>query len=369
MGACSLIIEILSVRNFRNLCHVDVELGAGLNVLFGDNGQGKTNFLEALYALATTQSFRTSRAAEMIATGQPMSSLRGRIDEQGQVREQSVGMRRGGRTVRIDGKRPPTLAAYALATPVVAFHPGAIALAGGPSAERRKLLDRVALHVSPSSLEDGRAYARALRSRQRSLEGRGDSASDLDGWEDLMVEHGMAITAARANAAEALALAASRSFANLGAPSAMTLSARYESGSPPSPEAFRTDLRSHRVRDRARRSASVGPHRDDLKLSLGGLPVRGVASQGQQRAVTLALQLAEIEVVEQVRAVRPILLLDDVSSELDDTRTHALVAALRRDSRQVVLTTTRPELIAAAGLSEMDQRRDFRVTDGVVARV
>ncbi len=94
--------------------------------------------------------------------------------------------------------------------------------------------------------------------------------------------------------------------------------------------------------------------------------MRGVASQGQQRAVVIALELAEIEVIEQARGVRPILLLDDVSSELDEVRTRALFAALRRENGQVLLTTTRPELIDTEGLGGADDRRDFRVVSGQV---
>jgi DNA replication and repair protein RecF len=364
----SLAVASLSIRDFRNLARVDLELGARFNVLFGDNGQGKTNLLEAVYVLATSRSFRTARLDEMIGTGAETTSLRGQIHEAGEEREQSVGMRRGVRATRIDGKRPPSLAAYALRTPTVVFHPGAIALSAGGGSERRRLLDRAALYASPASLAEGLSYAKAMRARQRVLEKRGEGAGDLDGWEELMVRHGRALADARAGAAGRLVPAAVRAFARIGAPG-LTLQARYEPGAPADDDAFRGELARRRVQDRARGAASVGPHRDDLSLRLGTRPVRGMASQGQHRAVVLALELAEIEVITEARGVRPILLLDDVSSELDSDRTAALLGALREERGQVLVTTTRPELIDAAGLSGDEGRMSFRVVGGTITPI
>jgi DNA replication and repair protein RecF len=361
----SLAIASLSIRDFRNLARVDVDLGPRFNVISGDNGQGKTNLLEAVYVLATSRSFRTSRLDELVAIGAETASIRGRVVETGEEREQSVGMRRGLRATRIDGKRPPSLAAYALQTPVVVFHPGALTLSAGGGVERRRLLDRIALHASPSSLAHGVSYGRAMRARQRVLEKRGEDAGDLDGWEELMVRHGLALSAARGEAAGHLVPAASRAFARLG-PGGIELRARYEPGAPLDPEAFRGALVNHRKRDASRGSATIGPHRDELALSLGSKGVRATASQGQHRAVVLALELGEIAVISEVRGVLPLLLLDDVSSELDRDRTASLLEALRDEQGQVLLTTTRPELIESAGLSGVEARLSFRVVNGTI---
>jgi DNA replication and repair protein RecF len=370
----SLAIGALSIRDFRNLAKVDVDLGPRFNVFAGDNGQGKTNLLEAVYVLATSRSFRTSRLEELVAIGAETASIRGRVVETEEVRateevrEQSVGLRRGLRATRIDGKRPPSLAAYALRTPVVVFHPGAITLSGGGGVERRRLLDRIALYASPASLEHGVSYGRAMRARQRVLEKRGDDAGDLGGWEELMVKHGAELAGARAQAAARLVPAACRAFARIGPPG-LELGARYEPGAPPDPEAFRAGLAGHRRRDRARGSATIGPHRDELALSLAGRSVRAMASQGQHRAVVLALELGEIAVITETRGVRPVLLLDDVSSELDRDRTASLLDALREERGQVLLTTTRPELIESAGLSGVEERLSLRVVSGTIAAV
>jgi DNA replication and repair protein RecF len=358
-------ISSLSVREFRNLARVDLDLGPYFNVVSGENGQGKTNLLESVYVLATSKSFRTAKTTELVKFGGQTATVRAVVNDSGDEREQSVGISRGVRTVRIDGKRPETLAAYATGTPAVIFHPGALSLSSGSGSERRRLLDRICLYISPSSTLDAQSYARAQRARQRVLEVRGDRAPDLEEWERLMVTHGMAVCAARATAAETLGPEAEGAFARIGAPGT-SLRVRYVRGAPEDAGAFLDELATNRVRDRARRSPSVGPHRDDLALDLGERSVRGVASQGQHRAVVLALQLGEIEVVRRVRGVRPVLLLDDVSSELDRARTAALFASLRDERGQVLLTTTRPDLIETDFLAGVGGRRDFRVVDGQV---
>lgn len=360
-----LAIESLSIRAFRNLTRVDLELGPRFNVVSGDNGQGKTNLLEAVYVVATSRSFRTSRLGELVETGSETASIRARLREGTMEREQSVGVRAGVRAVRIDGKRPSTLAAYAVRTPTVAFHPGIVALSAGSGADRRKLLDRVALYHLPASLAEAEAYARALRARQRVLESRGTSAADLDDWEALIVHHGLALSEARETAASLLGPAAERAFAGIG-PAGLSLTVAYAANAPRDPAAFRALLAQSRTRDRARGSATSGPHRDDLALALGGRAVRGMASQGQHRAVVLSLELAEIEVIARARGVYPLLLLDEVSSELDRARTAALFAALSGQRGQVLLTTTRPELIETGALSCAEERRDFMVVGGRV---
>lgn len=364
----SLALESLSVRGFRNLTAVDLALGPRFNILSGDNGQGKTNLLEAAYVLATSRSFRTTRLSDLVERGGETASIRAAVREDVELRVQSVAVRPGLRAVRIDGKPPATLAEYAVMTPVVVFHPGALSLSAGSGADRRRLLDRIALYLLPASLADAQGYSRASRARQRALEARGESAVDLDDWEELMVRHGLGLSQARASAAERLGSCAAQAFGRIGPP-ALGLAARYEGSAPADAEAFRALLARSRPRDRARGWASFGPHRDDLALELGGRPVRGIASQGQHRTVILALELAEAEVIAQARGARPILLLDDVSSELDRQRTSALFSTLREEPGQVILTTTRPELVETMDSFGLEDWVNFAVAGGKIAPV
>jgi DNA replication and repair protein RecF len=351
----------LEVRSLRNLASVDFEPGERFNVICGDNGQGKTNLLEALYVAATSKSFRSSKPGELLLFGAALASVRATVNDDGELRVQSVGLQPGARQVRIDDKRPPSLAAYAVRTPIVVFHPGEMTLSMGGSAERRRLLDRTSLYLSPQSMAELEAYSRALKERQRALETRGPRASDLDEWETLVVRHGLAVMEHRRRAAELVAAKAVLAFERIAAPG-LALTCAYAPSAPPDEAAFLAALAERRAADARRGSAGLGPHRDELALAIDGHPVRGVASQGQHRAVTLSLKSAEIEVVGSARGGRPILLLDDVSSELDRARTAALFSFLRAQQGQVFLTTTRPELIDTG--EDRSARRDFLVRGG-----
>lgn len=356
-------VESLQVRGFRNIARADVDFGARFNVIAGENGQGKTNLLEALYVVATSKSFRTSKMNELVGFGEELASVRANVREDEDARVQSVGLKPGARLVRIDDKRPPSLAAYAVRTPVVVFHPQELALSMGSSSERRKLLDRTSLYLSPQSMIEIDSYSRAVKARQKTLDTRGPHAADLAEWEELCVRHGLAVMEHRARAAERLAEHAKTAFARIAAPG-LVLDVTYAASAPREESAYRDALVATRPADSRRGSASIGPHRDDLALSIDARPVRGVASQGQHRAVTLALKSAEIDVVGIARGARPILLLDDVSSELDRARTAALFAFLREQRGQVFLTTTRPELIDTG--EDDSARRDFTIESGVL---
>jgi DNA replication and repair protein RecF len=359
----TLAIDALAVRDFRNLEDVEIAPNPRFNVFSGDNGQGKTNLVEAIYVLATSRSFRTAKPGDVVRHGGSVTSVRAKIREEGDLREQSVGLKTGARVARVDGKKPPSLAAYALRTPVVVFHPGEISLSMGGGSERRRLLDRLALYARAGSLDDLERYQRATRERQRALETRGTSASDLAEWEELMVTHGLATMDVRAEAASRLAVGTVSAFAEI-APPALKLDVGYVPGAPRDAGMYRRALVEARGSDLRRGGAGVGPHRDELALRIDGRPVRGIASQGQHRAVVLALKSAEVQVVGSTRDARPLLLLDDVSSELDRTRTEALFRFLQEQRGQVFLTTTRPELIAISG----GDRVDFRVESGRVFR-
>ncbi|WP_394824292.1 DNA replication/repair protein RecF [Pendulispora albinea] len=361
-------IEEISVRHFRNLTKVDLQPSPRFNVVYGDNGQGKTNLLEAIYLAATSRSFRTAKPGDSVEHGAEIASVRTVLAEADERREQSVGLRAGQRLLKIDGKRPATAADYAVRTPAVLFHPGDLSLSMGGGVERRRLLDRVALYLAPGSLAETLAYTRAVRERQRALETRGVEARDLEQWEELIVRHGLSVMAARHAASLDLAASMSVAFGRIAAPD-LVLTVAYEPSAPNDAESYRRELVRTRRVDVKRRGASIGPHRDDLVLRLQGHRMRMVASQGQHRAVVLALKAAEMDVIGAARSVRPILLLDDVSSELDRQRTVSLFAFLREQQGQVFLTTTRPELIEMDELPDPSSvgRVDFAVSRGVIS--
>lgn len=364
-----LVLTELRLHDFRNVAQATFAPCSRLNVLYGENGQGKTNVLEAIYALCTTRSFRTSRPAELVRHGTEEGTaavVRGTFLESGKPRDQSIALRKGVRVLRIDGARPSTLAEYAARTPVVVFSPQDVGLAMGSGSERRKLLDRVALYRAPVALADLDAYTRAMRERQRTLEIRGEDARDLDSWEELIVRYGLAVMTAREEASTPLATAAEDAFARIGTPG-LKLSIRYLATAPRDAASYADELRRLRSRDRRRGSASIGPQRDDLEILLGDHAARAVASQGQHRAIVLALKTAELRVVGSSRDAQPILLLDDVSSELDRARTAALFRFLEGELGQIFLTTTRKEVVEEAGAFAGAIRGGFRLDVPIVA--
>jgi DNA replication and repair protein RecF len=361
-------IRALDVRGFRNLASQRVELGARFNVVAGENGQGKTNLLEAIYLVTTSRSFRTSALGECVAHGAEGARIRAAIEDprvDALRREQTLAVVGTRRSVTVDGKRPRTLAWFALLTPIVIFEPASLVLTQGPASERRRLLDRVAVHLAARSgggealVHDAERYRRAHLQRKRALEANAD-ARMVSSYERLMAEHGARIVAARTEAAAALRPYALDAFERI-AKTPLALEIRYAPRAPIEPDAFAALLASSRGDDARRGTATVGPHLDELALSLGSHPARQVASQGQHRALVLALKGAELETIRAAREAEPILLLDDVSSELDARRNAALFALLHERVGQVVITTTRPELIEIAV-----ERRDFRVVSGTV---
>ena len=357
----------VAVSNFRNLEDASFEPGSELNVIAGDNGQGKTSLLEALYFAATTRSFRSEKIASLIQHGKAELAVRATVEEATHTREQRAAIARGVRRVQVDGKRPSRLIDYAQKTPVVVFHPGDLELVAGASSERRRLLDRVALFVDAHGYAARAAYERAIRERQRALEERGERAAELDAFEQLAAENGARFQGARARAAAAIALHVAPAFAKL-APSELRLSLVYRPGGSTDASVFRRELAERRHKDIVRRAPSFGPQRDELELSLDAHAARFHASQGQQRIVTLALKLAELECILEARGAEPVLLLDDVSSELDPSRTGAVYEVLRAAVSQVFVTTTRPELFPTQ-LHRSSERVDWTVRDGRLERL
>lgn len=352
--APKLVLVSLALRSFRNLARVDLAPSPRFNVVSGQNGQGKTSLLEAIYFVATSRSFRTHRPAELVSHGASAASVRARFVEEPAIaslpplaREQLAAIDGSRCAVRIDGARPPTLAAFATRSPVIAFHPEEMALSTGPAALRRTLLDRLALFMNAAAADHRARYERALKARQELLRklGPGASGPEIDAFEQLAARHGAALTRARGEAAAALVTELSAAFHRIAAPD-LVLAARYAPGGSADEAEAASELSSGRRVDAVRPAAGFGPHKDDLVLSLGGRRARVVASQGQHRAITLALKAAEVATIGRARGLSPILLLDDVSSELDAERTDALFEFLTEQRGQIFVTTTRRPLIA-----------------------
>ncbi|MEO8183201.1 MAG: DNA replication and repair protein RecF [Deltaproteobacteria bacterium] len=357
-----LLIERLRLKDFRNIAELGFEPAPRFNVISGDNGQGKTSLLEAIYCLATTRSFRTDQLKELRREGALFARVDAELRDGEQQRSQRLTLSDEGRAVYQNEQRAARLSEYAIRTPVVVFHPGDLELTMGGAGARRDLLDRVGLFGDPALLDDRRRYRQALRERQKALELRGERAPELAAYETLLALHGARLSQSRARAAEELGRASQSGFRRLAAAD-LTLQMAYKPGGSCSEEEFRSELAARRATDRRRHAGSYGPHKDDLALYVGGRLARKTASQGQHRILALSLKLGELYAIQRARGAHPLLLLDDVSSELDPARIGAVQAFLQESQSQVFVTTTRSELFQTPGASAAE-RRDYRLRAG-----
>ncbi len=362
----SLRLASLEVHGLRNLVPTQLRLGPRFNVFAGNNAQGKTNLLEAVYLACTSRSFRVPSLDEVLQHGERTARVTATFDVAGEPkRVQAVTFGEGGRVTTVDGKRVRSLATYAALSPVVVFEPRSLSLTQGASAERRRLLDRVGFHLAvveggaATAVEDISRYRQALARRRRALV-TGADPRVLDALEEILSRHGAAIAARRARTLLALKGPVVDAFSRISRGAAL-LSVELSSRGPRDQAGLAEALRARRGDDARRGTTTVGPHLDDLELVLDGHAVRHSASQGQHRMLVLSLVSAELQGIAAARDVAPILLLDDVSSELDPTRNAALFDFLDGTKGQVLVTTTRPE-----ALSIHTERRDFRVEQGKI---
>lgn len=363
----SLYISRLAQSNVRNLVSEQVHFSPTFNVLVGNNGHGKTSLLEALVLAATGRSFRTDQARDLIRHGATTASAVIDVIDSSVQRRQRVDVAKGRKQTSVDDVRIARIQDFAVLTPVVVFHPADLELIAGPAALRRTLMARVSLYAEPFHFDSYKAYLLALRERQRLLMDHGVAAPGLDAFEQVAARHGTIVAGCNARAAEQLAAALEPILTQLAPLSLQALVRHSGSGSIDSAE-FSGQLRQYRARDQIRGRPSYGPQRDDLQVLIAGADARRHASQGQQRLLALALKLAELASIRTARNVHPILLLDDVASELDTDRTSTLLEWLSHCESQVFVTTARSEPIESR-ISPHTKRLFLRLGDGVAERV
>lgn len=363
-----LAIASLRVDAVRNLSRLELSPSPSVNLVVGDNGAGKTSLLESVYLLCTSMSFRVRKTSLAIAHGEHQANVAGtfaRTDDACELFSKHIRLGAHRKTLRMSDKPVRSASAYAVASPAVVFHPSETLLTSGPALLRRRLLDRISCYAFPDYLGALASYTRALRTRQKLLT-KGGSDSSLDAWESVLAEAGAVLLAARLDMTARLEPHFVRA-ANFLLGEQFGVSLRYRATS--SPESFSQDLRGAREKDAFRSSAGTGPHRDDLELDMIGRPVRDSASQGQHRALVLALKLAEASLIEALRGARPITLLDDVSSELDEERSARLFAYLPQCAGQIWVSTTRKELLHPLLDGRAEPPSVFHLKHGAVSGV
>lgn len=333
-------VDRLWLTDFRNYELAEFELAPGLTVVVGDNGEGKTNLLEAIGYLATLSSFRGTPNNALVRQGCERAVIRAEAEREGRALLIEAELAHTGRD-RIQVNRQPLRRARDLlgALRVSAFSPDDLVLVKGVPGERRRYLDDTLVALHPRSDKLRTDLDRILRQRNALLRQSGGRLRDeialtLDVWDARLAEVGEALATARVDLLERLEPLLAKAYDQLARQPADVgvayVSAWRDGGLAAALAAARSD--------ELRRGVSLsGPHRDDVALTIGGRPSRTHASQGEQRTLALALRLAAHALVAEATKSAPVLLLDDVFSELDPGRSEALLAHL--PSGQALLTT------------------------------
>ncbi len=345
-----MLVTAAEAAPLRSLTDLRIEIGAGIVSLIGPNGAGKTNLLEALYFALTGRSFRTSDRRDLIPFGAPLARAQATVrDEDGTERTLLASVSRSeGRRHLLDGSPadPATLARH---RPLVAvFSPDRLSLIKGPPAERRAHLDGFLAARWPSRSELRLRFGQALAQRNAllaRLAAGGGARSQLDPWDAALAEIAAELTAARAEAIAELAGPFAEAAAELGLEAA---SIEYAPRAAHSVEEIRAGLAERREADLRLGRSSWGPHLDEVKVTVGGRSLRRYGSQGEQRGGLLALLFAEREALMGAGRSTPLLLLDDVMSELDPDRRERLVERLGRGGQTLITAATADSVPAAA---------------------
>ncbi len=335
-------VERLRLRDFRTYASADVEVGSSLTVVHGPNGAGKTNLLEALYFGCTSRSCRTSNERDVVRFDAPAARVEVDVCDRDGEHALSVGFQPGEpKRLRVDGAAVERLSDHPARPLVSVFLPERLELIKGPPAGRRAHLDQLVVALWPARAGTRAAYARALAQRNALLgrvrAGRVGEAA-LDAWDAELARWGIALRDDRAAAIDRVAEGFPQQAAELGLAGAAELRYRPRTRAQDA-DGLAAELAQRRASDLDRGFTQHGPHRDDVLLVRDGRELRAFGSQGEQRLALLALLLAEREVLAAERGEPPLLLLDDVMSELDADRRGLLVARLARAGQAVITTT------------------------------
>lgn len=375
----------LVLRNFRNYVDCEIDFPGRVNLITGGNAQGKTSLLEAIYFLSTAKSHRAYPNDELVRHDESWFYLKGIIASNADANSDGVAAAettlevsnqlQGQRRFKLNGDVQPRLSQWMGQFKVVFFSPESLALVKGAPSDRRRFIDLLLCQINAAYLKQLQDYQLVLKQRNellKQIRGKQANPEQLEAWDALLVEHGLFIIKTRAQILEQLQVFAEKKHAELTGdherlelkyqPSPrldMTLildeqsSLEGDSGMSEALRQFGKALDASRRIDILHGTTSVGPHRDNFSLALetqkqGQIlreDAKPYASQGQQRTIALTLKLSELEVIRHTTGKTPIVLLDDVVSELDDKRRAFLMGLLGRLNAQTFITSTQREVL------------------------
>lgn len=351
-------VEELSLNGFRNLSPLLFSPSSGVNVIYGKNGQGKTNLLEALWLFTGGRSFRGAKDRELVAFGGKGASLKLRFFSEERSQEFELSLREGKRFFSLNGVKKRASSQIVGSFCAVIFSPEHLSLVKGGPGERRQFIDAALCQSQPSYAGALSRYNRTLFQRNALLKDipRHPELSDtLEIWDNRLAELGEILSKERMRYTKELEIEAKSAYEGIsGGKEQLELS--YEPGYEGN---LREALFSFQKEDMRFGFTSAGPHRGDVSIAVNGVSARSFASQGQQRSAVLALKLAEARMLKKACGEEPVILLDDVLSELDDGRQEYLLNCL--EGRQVFITCCAPEIS-----QRIREGKGFFVKGGVV---
>ncbi len=363
-----MLLESLEVHNFRNLSG-KVSWGSGLNIVYGDNGQGKTNWLEAIYLLATTKSFRTQRLQETIRFGEELAVVRGGVAQGAEVhREMQVNLRGNTKSISVNGKREP-VTRYLEQLHAIAFTADELdTVRGGPDS-RRKFLDRGVVSLHPAYVQTLADYNHVIKQKNRLLQDASESEMSLERaaellapWNEQLIGHGSEIHRSRTDYVNRLEGALEPRLFEKEDVTIRYVSSLEGKGNLDDYEALLAERLQLRVQaEVAAGYALIGPHRDDLEILFDGHDMRTYGSSGQQRSALIILDLAKVSVYYSWHNEYPLFLIDDVDAELDRKRINCLLEYLEGRT-QTFITTSKESLVEQF----IAQANIYRASDGMI---
>lgn len=371
-------LKEIELKNFRNYKELSLSFHERVNIITGNNAQGKTNLLESLYIMSLGKSFRTSRDSEMIAFGETFSRAKSKTCKDGENLEIEIVISKEGKSVKIDGVKAKKTADLLECVYMVVFSPEDLKIVKDEPERRRKFLDRELCQLKPVYYKNLGSYKKVLQNRNILLR-RGEANRELFSvYDEKLAEYGSKIIWERLQFVKKIDRI-SRDIHGKITNEKETFKVSYEGelsdgekleelGVQEAVRRIRRELlerlQSSFRKDLARGSTGAGPHRDDLRLEIDGVDIRHYGSQGQQRTAALSLKLAEIYLIKQETGEDAILLLDDVLSELDIERQTFLLNRLK--NVQIFITTAE---LSEDLFSSLSESMVFFVEKGTVKRL
>lgn len=333
-----MIIKELETYNFRNLQNSKICLSPFLNVFVGQNGQGKTNILEAVNLLATLKSFRTANTSELIKWNHSSARIASLIEDPLGEINVAVALWGRERIPFIEQNQVRSMQDFLGKLSTVLFQPSDLEIVKGGPSERRSFLDKHVIDLEPQLIKTYLAYQKALKNKQVLLKDGASSKTEIEAWNHILAREGALIISARERLLTRLAPLASTSYRSF---SSDSLEVTFiPSWKDYDDSALFGELMNVIEREMYLKQCIAGPHRHDFEITIGDVSARTYASQGQTRSILLALKLAMISLIESLRGSSPVILLDDVASELDRHRSESFFELLFSEKRQVLVTTT-----------------------------